>query len=211
MKTLPLFFSVISILMPVITQKTGLSKKYGFQMKMLCAFLYIITGIIAAVSFNIVTTYSLMILGALALGVLGDFFLSYKQDKNFPLGVVFFALGHIVYSFTFLCIGEIRVMDYIAPVLIVTVLMFIPIVCVIKLKLSLGKLKMPVLIYSVFLLFSFACGFTKGVLAFKSGNLCFALCMISGSLLFENISPISLNFRPPVFCIPLSLPAPSSS
>ncbi len=194
MKVLLLIFALFSALMPVITQKTGLSKKYGFQMKMLCAFLYLTTGIIATVSFNSITTYSLMILGTLVLGVLGDFFLSYKEDKYFPFGVVFFALGHIVYSVSFLLVGEMRAIDYIVPILILTVIMFIPIACIIKVKLNLGKMQIPVLIYSVFLLFSFASGIAKGILAVKSGNLYFALCLISGSVLFV-ISDLLLGLK----------------
>ena len=47
MKTLPFIFAVVTVLLPVITQKTGLSEKYGFKMKMLCAFMYIVTGVIS--------------------------------------------------------------------------------------------------------------------------------------------------------------------
>ena len=94
MKILPLIFALISSLMPVITQKTGLSSKYGFKIKMLCAFMYLVTGVISVAAIYSVTQYSFFILGALVSGVLGDFFLSYKEDKYFPVGVLFFALGH---------------------------------------------------------------------------------------------------------------------
>ena len=62
MKTSIIFLAVLSIIMPFITQKTGLSKKYGFKLKMLCAVLYLFTGILSAVSFGAVTEYSVMIL-----------------------------------------------------------------------------------------------------------------------------------------------------
>ena len=103
---------MISVLMPVATQKTGLSEKHGFKMKMLCAFLYLITGVVSAVAVYRITEYSFLMLGALTLGALGDFFLEYRSKKQFPLGVAFFALGHLVYSYTFLCIGDYKALSY---------------------------------------------------------------------------------------------------
>ncbi len=184
MKTLPLIFAAFSALMPVITQKTGLSSKYGFKIKMLCAFMYLATGVLSAVALYRVTLYSLLILTALIFGILGDFFLSYKEDRYFPVGILFFALGHIVYSVTFLLVGEMRAIDYIVPVLILTMIMFIPIVFIIKVKIDLGKLEIPILIYGLILLFFFVCGVTKGIIAIRAGNLSFGLCMILGASLF---------------------------
>ncbi|MBR3869539.1 MAG: lysoplasmalogenase [Clostridia bacterium] len=194
MKILPLIFALISSLMPVITQKTGLSSKYGFKIKMLCAFMYLVTGVISVAAIYSVTQYSFFILGALVSGVLGDFFLSYKEDKYFPVGVLFFALGHIVYSVTFLLVGEIKAIDYIVPVLILTVIMFIPVIYIIKVKINLGKMEIPLLIYGLLLLFSFACGVAKGVLAIKNGIISLGLCIISGAVLFV-ISDIMLGLK----------------
>lgn len=89
MKILPLILAVITALLPFVLQKTGLSEKYGFKMKMLCAFMYLATGILSAAVLYRVTVYSLMILGALCLGVLGDFFLEYKSKSLFPIGAAF--------------------------------------------------------------------------------------------------------------------------
>ncbi|MBQ1994833.1 MAG: hypothetical protein II237_01425, partial [Clostridia bacterium] len=75
MKILPFIFAVITIIMPVVSQRTGLSDKYGFRFKMLSALLYLATGILSAVCIGRITTYSLMILTALILGLAGDFFL----------------------------------------------------------------------------------------------------------------------------------------
>lgn len=194
MKILPLIFALISSLMPVITQKTGLSSKYGFKIKMLCAFMYLVTGVISVAAIYSVTQYSFFILGALVSGVFGDFFLSYKEDKYFPVGVLFFALGHIVYSVTFLLVGEMKAIDYIVPVLILTVIMFIPVIYIIKVKINLGKMEIPLLIYGLLLLFSFACGVAKGVLAIKNGIISLGLCIISGAVLFV-ISDIMLGLK----------------
>lgn len=183
MKTLPLIFAVVSALMPVITQKTGLSEKYGFKMKMLCAFMYLITGVISAAVVYRVTVYSLLILGALVFGMLGDFFLEYKAKKHFPLGVVFFALGHIAYIICFLCIGRDKAAYYLLPVLGVSVIQYIPLLLLIN-KLKFKKFKEMMLLYSAVLVFFFSCALVMGTITIRNGNLSFGLCLIFGATLF---------------------------
>ena len=68
MKTSILFLAVISALMPVITQKTGLSKKYPLSLKMLCVALFRAVGILSAMASEAITAYTLCILAALASG-----------------------------------------------------------------------------------------------------------------------------------------------
>ncbi len=184
MKTLPLIFAVISVLMPVITQKTGLSEKYGFKMKMLCAFMYLVTGIVSAVSIYRTTHYSIMLFSALVFGVLGDFFLSYRNEKYFTVGVIFFALGHLLYSYTFLCVGDYKALIHITAVIGITVAVTAVIMIFAKTRLKLRGKKNMLLIYLPVLVFAFACAFIKGVVAGRAGNLSFGLCLISGGTLF---------------------------
>ena len=184
MKILPLIFAAVSIAMPVVTQRTGLSKKYGFPLKMLCACLYLVTGIISVAASAEVTDYSLMILGGLILGMLGDFFLEYKAKSFFPLGVVFFALGHLVYSVSFLFIGAYRASVHISAVLGITAAVTALVVILAKTKLKLKGKKNMLLIYAPVLIFSFVCAAVKGAVAFYEGNALFALCLISAGTLF---------------------------
>ena len=184
MKTLPFIFAVISIVMPIVTQKTGLSKKYGFKLKMICAVLYLVTGILSAVSFGAVTEYSAMILSGLVFGILGDFFLEYKSKKLFPLGAVFFALGHIVYSVTFLFIGGYNAVSHIWAVLGMTVVVTAMIFAFAKTKLHLKGKKKMIIIYAPVLIFSFACAVVKGALALSEGSFAFGLCLIWGGSMF---------------------------
>ena len=184
MKILLYILAAVSVCMPVITQKTGLSKKYGFKLKMLCAVLYLVTGILAAVSFGAVTEYSVMILSGLVFGILGDFFLEYKSKKLFPLGAVFFALGHIIYSVTFLFIGDYSAVSYIWAVLLMTVAVTAVIFAFAKTRLHLKGKKKLILIYAPVLIFSFACAVVKGALALSAGNFAFGLCLIWGGSMF---------------------------
>ena len=184
MKVLPLIFAAFSITMPFVSQKTGLSKKYGFRLKMLCAGSYLVTGILSAVSFGEVTEYSAMILSGLIFGVLGDFFLDYKSKKLFPLGAVFFALGHIVYSLAFLFTGTCKAASRIWAVLGMTIAVTAMIFAFAKVKLHLKGKKKFIIIYAPVLIFSFACAVVKGALALSAGSFAFGLCLIWGGSMF---------------------------
>lgn len=184
MKILSLIFAVVTIVTPVITQKTGLSNRYGFPLKMLCAAFYLATGVLSAVSFGTATEYSVLMLAALAFGILGDFFLEYKAKKLFSLGVAFFALGHIVYSVTFLLAGEYKALDNIAIVLCITLFITATIVVLLKTKLKLKKKNNLLIVYVPVLAFSFVCAVMSGVSALLKSNSIFGLCLISGGSLF---------------------------
>lgn len=184
MKILPFIFAVITIITPVITQKTGLSKKYGFPLKMLSAVFYLATGVLSAVSFGAFTEYSAMMSGALVLGMLGDFFLEFKGKKFFMLGAVFFALGHIVYSITFLFAGAYKAVPDIMLVLCITLIIMAAIVIPVKTKLNLKGKNNLLLVYAVVLVFAFVCAVVSGVTAICEDNQLFGLCLISGGSLF---------------------------
>ncbi len=184
MKTLPFIFAVVTVLLPVITQKTGLSEKYGFKMKMLCAFMYIVTGVISALSLYRVTAYSVMILTALVLGMLGDFFLEYKSKKFFPLGAAFFGIGHIVYSCTFLFIGTYKALSHIEIVAGITLVLSAVILIFAKVKLRLKGKKKLILAYAPVLIFAFASALVSGILAMSVANLSYGLCLTTAGVLF---------------------------
>lgn len=184
MKTLPLISAAITVFLPFLLQKTGLSEKHGFRMKMLCALAYLLTGVLSAVAINKVTAFSLMILGALGLGLLGDFFLEFKGKKFFPLGVVFFALGHIVYSVTFICVGAYKALMQILTVTAITLALTLILIVFAKTKLKLKGKKKMLLFYAPVLIFAFASALMSGFLAIKAGNLSYGLCLIFGGGLF---------------------------
>ena len=184
MKTLPLISAAITALLPFISQKTGLSKKHGFKIKMLGAFMYLVTGVLSALAVNTVTAYSLMILSALVLGALGDFFLEYKGKKLFPLGAAFFAVGHIVYSCTFLFAGEFKAISSIWAVLGITAGLTAAVILVAKTKLKLSGKKKLLLLYVPVLVFAFASALACGAVAVSADKLPFALCLIFAGVLF---------------------------
>ena len=184
MKTLPFIFAGVTVLLPVITQKTGLSEKYGFKMKMLCAFMYLITGVVSAVAVYRITAYSLLILGALVFGMLGDFFLEYKSKKFFPLGAAFFGIGHIVYSCTFLFVSTYKALSHIEIIAGITLVLSAVTLLFAKVKLRLKGKKKLILAYAPVLIFAFASALVSGGLAMNEGNLSFGMCLIFGGVLF---------------------------
>ena len=162
MKYLTLLIAVISVNLPVISQKYGLSDKHGFKMKMLCAFMYLLTGVLAVLSFGKITAYSVLVIGALVAGFLGDFFLEYKSKKLFPLGTAFFAFGHLIYSYIFLSVSTQNVISDIIAVSVIT----------------------SVLVYAPVLIFAFASALVKGIEAVAEGSPAFGMCLIFGGILF---------------------------
>ncbi len=180
MKALPLIFAVLSALMPVITQRTGLSEKYGFKMKMLCAFMYLATGVLSAVSLTRLTAYSVMILGALALGVLGDFFLSYRNDRYFPVGMAFFALGHLAYIVALSLLAEAESLIF---TLLAAAVMYLALIAAVR-RLKFKKHRELILIYGAVLVLFFSCTLVTGLLCARNGSFAFGLCLIFGGALF---------------------------
>ena len=146
--------------------------------------MYLLTGTLAVLATGMITDYSLFMLVALVLGMLGDFFLEYKSKKFFPLGTVFFALGHLVYSYTFLFIGVYNAMAHIWAVLGMTLAVTIMIFAFVKTKLRLKGKKNMILIYAPVLIFSFACAVVKGAIALSEGSFAFGLCLIWGGSMF---------------------------
>lgn len=184
MKILPLIFALFSAVLPVIMQRTGLSEKYSFKIKMLCAAMYLATGITSAVALYRVTDYSLMILIALLLGILGDFFLGYKKERYFFVGVVFFALGHIAYSLTFLCLGSYKASAHWVVVIAITAAITAAIIIFAKTRLKLKGKKNLLLAYAPVLIFAFVCALISGAVALGQGNASYGLCLISAGVLF---------------------------
>ncbi len=185
MKILLLVLVILSLLMPVAVNRKLFPKMNGLQTKMLCAFMYILVGIGAVLNFTGDIKYSLFIFSALIFGFLGDFFLSWRNEKYFLFGVLFFGIGHIAYIFTFMLIGSGALTEYFFIPVIITAVLAASLCIVIKLaKIKLKKEQKPLLLYGLILCLSFASGAVRGVFAIISGDVFFGLCLLSGSTLF---------------------------
>ena len=185
MKILLFILVVLSFLMPVAVNKKLFPKLNGLQTKMLCAFMYILVGLGAIFSLTGDIKYSLFLFCALISGFLGDFFLSWRNEKYFLSGVLFFGIGHIIYILTFILIGSGALKEKFFIPVIITAFLAVVLILVIKLvKIKLKREQKPLLLYGLILCLSFASGAVRGVFAIISGDVFFGLCLLSGSTLF---------------------------
>ena len=185
MKILLFILVVLSFFMPVAVNKKLFPKLNGLQTKMLCAFMYILVGLGAIFSLTGDIKYSLFLFCALIFGFLGDFFLSWRNEKYFLFGVLFFGIGHIIYILTFILIGSGALKEKFFIPVIITAFLAVVLILVIKLaKIKLKREQKPLLLYGLILCLSFASGAVRGVFALMSGDIFFGLCLLAGSTLF---------------------------
>ncbi len=184
MKILLILIFCAALIMPVTVHQTGLSGKHPLGMKMLCSFMFLFTGIVSLCARESITVYSVSILTALVFGVLGDFFLSYKNERYFLSGVIFFALGHLVYILTFLFQGEPAGSTAIIAISVVTLIFVTVLYFFSKAKLELKKMQLPLVMYAGILFVSFCSVVVRGILLITEGKFLFGTSVISGAVLF---------------------------
>ena len=146
--------------------------------------MYLLTGALAVWSFGKITAYSVLVLTALVAGFLGDFFLEYKSKKLFPLGTAFFALGHMIYSYSFLSVRTQNIISDIIAVSVITFILSAVIVIFAKTKLKFHGKKNLILVYAPVLIFAFDAALIMGVNAVVEGKSAFGMCLIFGGILF---------------------------
>ena len=184
MKILLFVIFFISVLMPVIVNKIRLKKINHFYTKMLCSAMFVLCGISAALVLRTLNVYVLCILFALLFGFLGDFFLSYRNERYFLLGVMFFAIGHLIYGLTFILQGDTSAFSFLIPILIAAFAVVSLLFVLTRSKLDLKKLRLPLLGYSAILFISFAAAVLRGILEVVAGNVYFGICLMIGGVLF---------------------------
>ncbi len=140
-------------------------KKYFF-VKMVASLLFLSISVSAFLILKPSASYALWIIAALAFGMIGDGLLVYRDKlKYFILGLVSFLIGQIFYGVTFLRFVGFMWVDVAIYVAIVAA----AIVVYTRVKLNLGKMKIPVLAYVLIIAFMFVmaisslykCGFNN--------------------------------------------------
>lgn len=147
--------------------------------------MFIITGIVAAIAHGSADTYTFAILSALTFGMLGDFFLDWKERKTFFLGVLFFTIGHLIYIYTFLIHLEPALMPHWKNML--PGLIFILVAGAIQIKMDKikfkGKYKVMIL-YAAILILSSVVAVSRGLLSISIGNTVFGAILSAAGVLF---------------------------
>ncbi|MCK5845638.1 MAG: hypothetical protein KAG97_13075, partial [Victivallales bacterium] len=133
----------------VFTDYRWAREKYFF-VKMVASLLFLSIAVSAFLILKPSASYALWIIAALAFGMIGDGLLVYRdKPKFFILGLVSFLIGQIFYGVTFLRFVGFMWIDVAIYVAIVVA----AIVVYTRVKLNLGKMKIPVLAYVLIIAF----------------------------------------------------------
>lgn len=169
-------------------------RKHSLKAKILCSFLFVLTGLFAAFAYGAKTEYSVLMLSALVFGLLGDFFLDWKKYNTFFIGVLFFSIGHLIYVYSFITkvhfspdsfiTNESFLQKYAVHIAVIYALVILAGIAHIKMdKIEFkGKYKV-MLLYSLILITSFVFATVRAIESIKSGNIPFGVMLaISGGM-----------------------------
>lgn len=203
-------FAIISVILcisttviTVLSQFLPFFKKKPLHSKMLCSSLFFLTGISAAVAKDF-TSYSLLMIASLFFGLLGDFWLDYKQSRYFMTGVLFFSIGHLFYLYTFIIHCQPSLLTYWKQIL----LGFLGLCVAAVLEVIIDKIRFPkgrriMILYSFLLMFSFIFAVSRGVVSIINGNTEFGYCLVTAGGLFllsDTFLAVSLYGKPKLKC-----------
>ncbi len=139
-------------------------RKYLYT-KLTSSLFFVLTGLASYIMFGAGNTYGLFIVVALLLGMIGDGFLVYDQNPKFFIpGLVSFLLGQFVYGCTFLNTNGLLWHDLFVYFAIIGISLFF----YSKSDIEFGKMKRPVLLYYVIIIFMYTMAISsvyKGVMS----------------------------------------------
>ena len=188
MNTFTLLMYACAILVPVATVLSfaiPYFRKNHLPAKVACSVLFVLTAVFASLSYGSFSSYSILMTSALFLGLLGDFFLDWKEGKTFPVGVVFFTLCHLVYIGNFILNRTPPFGNYIKYF----VAIFLGLCVISAVHIAVNKIKFIgknkfLIPYSITLMISFTVAVTRGIAEYLSGNKSCGICLIAAGTLF---------------------------
>ncbi len=127
----------------------------SFRLKMVCASLFVITGVCCMFWANNFSTYAKYMLIGLIFGAIGDLFLHLITDKQivFGIGLLSFLVGHIFYIVAFGValkdqLPQANVFDWRA-ILAVLIIFVCLVIYAVKTKMKFGIAAVPVALYAL--------------------------------------------------------------
>lgn len=183
-----LFMYIFAISVPVATILSfaiPYFRKNHLPAKMVCSALFFLTSIFAALSYGSLSLYSVLITAALFSGLLGDFFLDWKNGKTFAFGVIFFTLCHLIYIGNFVFNRTPPFLDYINYFIAI----FLGLCVISVIHIAVNKIKFEgknkfLIPYCITLMISFTVAVTRGIAEYLSGNKSCGICLIAAGSLF---------------------------
>lgn len=200
---LPIIFCISTAVITVFSQFLPFFKKKPLHSKMLCSLLFLLTGISAAIASRF-SVYSLLMVAALFFGLLGDFWLDYKNSRYFLTGVLFFSIGHLIYLYTFILHCQPSLLPYGKQI----ALGFLALCVAAVLEVIIDKIRFPkgrriMILYSFLLMFSFIFAVSRGTVSIINGEKDFGLCLVAAGGLFllsDTFLAVSLYGKPKLKC-----------
>ncbi len=162
----------------ISTEYRWTKNKYVFT-KMTASLLFIAIGVSAFIVSDAPANYGAWVVAALVFGMVGDLLLVY-EDKSlfFVLGLVSFLIGQIIYGVTFLRFVGFMWIDVVLYAVLVAAAIF----AYTRVKLDLGKMKVPVLAYLLIIMFMFVMALSS---IYKGGfNTLTSAFISAGAVLF---------------------------
>lgn len=208
--------AILTVAATLLYQLHPVFKRNSLKAKMLCSFLFVLTGFLASLAYGIKTDYSVLMSAALVLGLIGDFFLDWKKHDTFLVGTLFFSLGHLVYIYVFtrICLPPLNNCALTAVLLyIVVIIAAIAQIKTDKIKFK-GKYKI-MLLYSLVLISSFVFSTLRGIESVSDGKAAFgimlmvsgAMFMVSDAFLASKLFGVSRAKNPDFFVAAAYFPA----
>lgn len=179
---------ITAVLVPVATVLSFALppfRKNHLPAKMVCSALFLITAVFAAFAYGSVTSYTALMIGALFFGLLGDFFLDWKNGKTFPVGVICFTVCHLIYIGTLGFNRTPRITGYVKEFLFG----FLGLCVVSVIHVAMNKIKFEgknkaLIPYCLTLMVSFTVALTRGIISLSAGDTYYGICLIAAGALF---------------------------
>lgn len=160
-------------------------RKNYLPAKMICAVLFFIVGIFAALARGELTSYSIIMIIALFFGLWGDFFLEFRGAKYFYVGVASFSICHLLYIYTFVFVLSPSLSGIKAQIAIGALCLLILGLITLKVnKIKFHGTQNVMILYSLILMTSFIFACARGAVALINGERAFGLALIAAGFLF---------------------------
>ena len=161
-------------------------RKNYLPSKMVNSSLFVLTAVFASLSAGTDSVYPVLITAGLVFGLIGDFFLEWKNGKLFYLGVLSFSVNHLFYIYSFIRLFDTDIMKYEKDMLItLAVVIAAGIVNIIFEKIKFEGFAKVMLIYSAVLIASFIFSLFRGVSSIiDDGNTVFGILIAAAGAFF---------------------------
>lgn len=175
-----------SFIVSAITWFTPACRKNYLPGKMVNSALFVATAVFAALAKDGSPRFDLLIITGLIFGLIGDFFLEWKQSKYFYAGVAAFTVNHGFYLYAFLTQFSTDLQPYFKYTLIGAAAVIVAGIIDMKFEsIKFHGFENIMFAYSAVLIASFLTAATRGTVSISvDGNTALGLCLILGGSFF---------------------------